>query len=188
MKVILIDEIRGLGGRGDVVQVKDGYARNYLIPKKLARQATAGNLKAAEQERKKWDLLTNQEKDLASKAAEKISGMKIVVHKRVGEQGTLFGSVTASDIADQLEAKGIEIDKRRIELAHPIKTAGIHDVEIKLHREVFAHIQVEVLGEGQHPSSPAAAQTAPAATDQAESEQAAPPVEESAASDAAAPQ
>ena len=187
MKVILIDEIRGLGGRGDVVQVKDGYARNYLLPKKLAREATAGNLKAAEQERKKWDLLTNQEKDLASKAAEKINGMKLLVRKRVGEQGTLYGSVTAADIADQLEAKGIEIDKRRIELAHPIKTAGLHDVEVKLHREVFAHLQVEVLGEGQQASQNAAQPSAPA-MEASDAEVNVPAVEEGAASEAEATQ
>jgi large subunit ribosomal protein L9 len=149
MKVILIDEIRGLGSRGDVVSVKDGYARNYLLPKKLAREATPGNLKAVEQERKKWALLAQQEKDAAAKAAESVNGIKVVVHKRVGESGTLYGSVTANEIADQLLAKGIEVDKRRIELSHPIKSLGMHDVEVKLHREVAAHIQVEVVPEGE---------------------------------------
>jgi large subunit ribosomal protein L9 len=148
MKVILIDEIRGLGSRGDVVQVKDGYARNFLLPKNLAREATPGNLKAIEQERKKWALLAQQEKDAASKAAERVSGIKVVVRKKVGESGTLYGSVTANDIADQLLAQGIEVDKRRIELSHPIKSLGTHDVEVKLHREVAAHIQVDVIAEG----------------------------------------
>ncbi|HVT42866.1 MAG TPA: 50S ribosomal protein L9 [Thermoanaerobaculia bacterium] len=148
MKVILTDEIRGLGGRGDVVQVKDGYARNYLFPKNLAREATSGNLKAVEQERRKWALLAQQEKVQAQKAAEHIEGLELVVHKRVGESGTLFGSVTANDIADQLLAKGMEIDKRRIELTHPIKTLGRHQVEIRLHREVSVHIQVDVLAQG----------------------------------------
>jgi large subunit ribosomal protein L9 len=148
MKVILIDEIRGLGSRGDVVTVKDGYARNFLLPKQLAREATPGNLKSVEQERKKWALLADQEKIVAQKAADSVKGMKIVVHKRVGDHGNLFGSVTTNDIADALTAKGITVDKRRIELAHPIKSAGTHDVEVRLHRDVAAHIQVEVVPEG----------------------------------------
>jgi len=145
MKVILIDEIRGLGGRGDVVQVKPGYARNFLFPKKLAREATAGNLKSIEQERKKWALLSDQEKVVAQAAAEKVQGAKITVHKRIGETGTLFGSVTASEIADALVAQGIEVDKRRIEISHPIKTGGVHAVDIRLHKDVSAHIEVEVV-------------------------------------------
>jgi large subunit ribosomal protein L9 len=149
MKVILIDEVRGLGSRGDIVQVRDGYARNFLLPKKLAREATAGNLKSVEQEKKKWALLAQKEKEEAQAAAERVKGLKVTVQKRVGESGTLFGSVTANDIADALAAQGVEVDKRRIELAHPIKSAGVHDVEVKLHRDVAALIQVEVLPLGE---------------------------------------
>ncbi len=145
MKVILIDEIRGLGTRGDVVNVKEGYARNYLIPKNLAREATPGNLKSVEQERKKWALLAQKEKEVAQKAAESVKGTKVVVQKRVGENGQLFGSVTPNEIADALNAKGLEVDKRRIELAHPIKSLGMHDVEVRLYRDVSAQIQVEVI-------------------------------------------
>ncbi|HEV8657618.1 MAG TPA: 50S ribosomal protein L9 [Thermoanaerobaculia bacterium] len=145
MKVILTEEIRGLGTRGDIVNVKDGYARNYLLPKNLAREATPGNLKAIEQERKKWALLAQNEKVTAEKAAASVQGIKITVQKRVGENGQLFGSVTANEIADALEAKGIEVDKRRIELAHAIKSLGVHDVDVRLHRDVTAHIQVEVV-------------------------------------------
>ena len=145
MKVILTEEIRGLGTRGDVVNVKDGYARNFLLPKNLARQATPGNLKAIEQERKKWAALAQQEKTAAEKAAESVKGMKITVTKRAGDNGQLFGSVTANEIADALEAKGIDVDKRRIELAHAIKTLGVHDVDVRLHKDVTAHIQVEVV-------------------------------------------
>ena len=105
MKVILIDEIRGLGTRGDVVNVKDGYARNYLLPKNLAREATPGNLKSVEQERKKWALLAQKEKEVAVKAAESVKGAKVVVQKRVGENGQLFGSVTSNEIADALHAQ-----------------------------------------------------------------------------------
>ena len=145
MKVILTEEIRGLGTRGDVVNVKNGYARNYLLPKNLAREATAGNLKSVEQERKKWAALAQQEKTAAEKAAASVQGVKITVHKRVGDNGQLFGSVTANEIADALEAKGIQVDKRRIEIAHSIKSVGTHDVDVRLHREVTAHVQVEVV-------------------------------------------
>ena len=166
MKVILIDEIRGLGSRGDVVAVKGGYARNFLIPKQLAREATPGNLKSIEQERKKWAALGDQEKIVAQKAADSVKGMKIVIHKRVGDHGNLFGSVTANEIADALTKKGIEVDKRRIELGHPIKSLGTHDVEVRLHREVAAHIQVEVVPEGKDSievAAPPAETPAPAA-------------------------
>lgn len=159
MKVILIEEIRGLGTRGDVVTVKDGYARNYLIPKNLAREATTGNLKSVEQQKKKWATMAQQEKDVAQKAADSVKGMKVTITKRVGEHGHLFGSVTANEIADALVAKGIEVDKRRIELNHPIKNIGLHDVDVRLHRDVSAHIQVEVvpLGVEKLEEAPAAA-------------------------------
>src|SRR5712691_9523924 len=161
MKVILTEEIRGLGTRGDVVNVKDVYARNYLLAKNLAREATPGNLKSVEQERKKWALLASQEKDVAQKAATSVQGMKITVQKRVGENGQLFGSVTANEIADALEAKGIDVDKRRIELAHAIKSLGTHDVDVRLHREVIAHIQVEVVPIGVEKFEEAPAAPAP---------------------------
>jgi large subunit ribosomal protein L9 len=148
MKVILTEEIRGLGTRGDVVTVKDGYARNFLLPKNLAREATTGNLKQIEHERRKWALLAQQEKDAAQKAADKVKGVKIRIEKRVGEHGHLFGSVTANEIADALLEKGIEVDKRRIELGSPIKNVGVHDVEVRLHRDVTATIQVEVAALG----------------------------------------
>ena len=148
MKVILTEEIRGLGTRGDVVTVKDGYARNYLIPKNLAQEATTTNLKAIEHQRRKWALLAQQEKDAAQKQADRVKGVKIQIEKRVGEHGQLFGSVTANEIADALLEKGIEVDKRRIELASPIKNVGVHDVEVRLHRDVTASIQVEVVAMG----------------------------------------
>lgn len=164
MKVILTDEIRGLGGRGEVVAVKDGYARNYLIPKQLAREATKGNLKAAEHEKKKWALLTEKEADAAKAVAAKLNATKIVVYKRAGAEGTLFGSVTSSEIADALVEQGIEIDKRRIELLHPIKTLGEHTVDVHLHREVVAKFTVDVhhLGEDGEKRAQAAVATADA--------------------------
>lgn len=163
MKVILTEEIRGLGTRGDIVTVKDGYARNFLLPKNLAREASAGNLKQIEHERRKWALLAQQEKDVAQKAANAVKGVKIQIEKRVGEHGHLFGSVTANEIADALMAKGIEVDKRRIEVASPIKNIGVHDVEVRLHREVSATIQVEVVPMGVERLEEAPAAEAPAA-------------------------
>jgi large subunit ribosomal protein L9 len=148
MKVILTEEIRGLGTRGDLVTVKDGYARNYLIPKNLAQEATTSNLKAIEHQRRKWDLLAKQERDAAQKAADRVKGVKLQIEKRVGENGHLFGSVTANEIADALAEKGIDVDKRRIELGSPIKNIGLHDVEVRLHRDVTATIQVEVVAQG----------------------------------------
>ena len=148
MKVILTEEIRGLGTRGDVVTVKDGYARNYLIPKNLAQEATKGNLNAIEHQRRKWALLAQEEKAAAQKQADAVKGVKIQIEKRVGEHGHLFGSVTANEIADALMEKGIEVDKRRIELGSPIKNVGMHDVEVRLHRDVTASIQVEVVPMG----------------------------------------
>ena len=162
MKVILTEEIRGLGTRGDVVTVKDGYARNYLLPKNLAREASAGNLKQIEHERRKWSLLAQQEKDAAQKAADKVKGVKITIEKRVGEHGHLFGSVTANEIADALLAKGIEVDKRRIELEQPIKNLGVHDVDVRLHRDVTAQIKVEVIALGVEKLEEAPAAEAPA--------------------------
>ncbi|HEX8412231.1 MAG TPA: 50S ribosomal protein L9 [Thermoanaerobaculia bacterium] len=161
MKVILTEEIRGLGTRGDVVTVKDGYARNFLIPKNMAQEASTGNLKAIEHQRRKWNLIAQEEKDAAQKQADRVKGVKIRIEKRVGDQGHLFGSVTANEIADALAEKGIEVDKRRIELGSPIKTVGLHDVEVRLHRDVTAHIQVEVVAQGveriEEPEAPAAA-------------------------------
>jgi len=162
MKVILTEEIRGLGTRGDVVSVKDGYARNYLLPKNLAREASAGNLKQIEHERRKWSLLAQQEKDAAQKAADKVKGVKITIEKRVGEHGHLFGSVTANEIADALLEKGIEVDKRRIELEQPIKNLGVHDVDVRLHRDVTAQIKVEVVALGIEKLEEAPAAEAPA--------------------------
>jgi large subunit ribosomal protein L9 len=165
MKVILTEEIRGLGTRGDVVTVKDGYARNYLIPKNLAQEATKGNLNAIEHQRRKWALLAQEEKNAAQKAADRVKGVKVQIEKRVGEHGHLFGSVTANEIADALLEKGIEVDKRRIELGSPIKNIGLHDVEVRLHRDVSASIQVEVvpMGVERLEEEPAAAETESAA-------------------------
>ena len=145
MEIVLLQRIEKLGQMGDVVTVKDGYARNYLLPKNLAKQATPGNLKVVEQQKRKWAMLEQKEKSAAEIVASSVEGVKLEIHKKVGAGGTLYGSVTSHEIADGLTAKGLEIDKRKIELDHPIKSLGVHEIEIRLHREVAAKIQVEVL-------------------------------------------
>lgn len=162
MKVILTDEIYGLGGRGEVVNVKDGYARNYLLPKKLAKEATPGNIAVVEQQKRKWALLAQEEQKAASELAAKLGKVTVTVEKKVGESGTLYGSVTSHEIASGLEAQGFEVEKRQIELGEPIKSLGEHTVSIRLHREVSATITVKVVGENGEQAAPAQEAVAPA--------------------------
>jgi large subunit ribosomal protein L9 len=145
VKVILTDEVRGLGNRGEVVSVAAGYARNFLLPKELAYPATPGNMKRLEQERKRYDVAQAKEKDQASTVSKAFDGLTVTVRKKAGEQGALYGSVTAADLAEALDAKGIKIDRRRIELEEPIKRLGTHVVHVRLHREVIATLNVEVV-------------------------------------------
>jgi large subunit ribosomal protein L9 len=144
MEVILRDHVENLGRRGDVVKVADGYARNYLLPRKLALPATPGNMKVVERQRKIADAAEAAEKAGAEALAVRLTQAECVMARRVGEHETLYGSVTAADIAEELAAKGFEIDKRKIQLAEPIKHLGDFTVPIKLHRDVVAHVQVKV--------------------------------------------
>ncbi len=144
MKVILTDDIKGLGQRGDVVNVPPGYARNFLLPKALAYTATPGNLKRLEQERKRYDVRMAKERDQALEIAKAIEGTRIVLRKRAGEHDALFGTVTSAELAEALGAKGISIDKRRIELEEPIKRLGEHTVHVRLFRDVTVGLVVEV--------------------------------------------
>lgn len=145
MKVILTETVHGLGGRGDIVTVKNGYARNYLFPKQLAREATSGNMKVVEQQKIKWVELEKAELNEAKSAAERIENAVVKIEKRVGDAGTLYGSVTTAEIAEALEAQGIEVDKRRIEMPEAIKTVGEHELNVKIHRDVSATLKVEVV-------------------------------------------
>jgi large subunit ribosomal protein L9 len=147
MKVILLSDLRHQGRRGEVVEVKPGFARNFLFPQGLAMVATAGNLKRFEQERKKIDLRHAAERAAAAEVAAKLAGVKITLAKRATESNTLYGSVTASEIAEALEAKGLQIDRRRIDLAGGIKTLGDHVVRVDLHSEVLAELTVSVVAE-----------------------------------------
>lgn len=144
MKLVLTDDVKGLGHRGDVVNVAEGYGRNFLLPKQLAFPATPGNLKRLEQERKRYDARVSHEKDEAQKVAQSIEGIRIVLQKKSGENDALYGSVTSSELADALAAKGVSVDKRKIDLEEPIKRLGEHTVHVKLHKEVTVAITVEV--------------------------------------------
>ena len=148
MKVILADDVRGLGHRGDTVTVKPGYARNYLLPQGFAYEATAANLRRLSEEKKKYDEKMLHEKAVASEAAGKVEGLTVTVVKKAGEEGQLYGSVTASEIADALAAKNVEVDRRRIELAEPIRRVGAHTVHVRLHRDVVATLTVDVQAAG----------------------------------------
>ncbi|HVT18270.1 MAG TPA: 50S ribosomal protein L9 [Thermoanaerobaculia bacterium] len=147
MKVILLSDQRHLGKRGQIVDVKPGHGRNYLLPQGLALEATPGNLKYFEQQRSKIDARHAQEREVAEALAGEIAKLQLVVHKRVGETDTLYGSVTAGDVADILENKGFTVDRRRIDLEGGIKTLGEHQVRIELHPEVIAEVNVSVLRE-----------------------------------------
>jgi len=144
MKVILADDVRGLGHRGETVTVKPGYARNYLFPQGFAYEATEANVRRLSEEKKKYDEKMLREKAVASEAASKVEGLTVTVTKKAGEEGQLYGSVTASEIADALAAKNIEVDRRRIELAEPIRRIGPHTVHVRLHRDVVATLTVDV--------------------------------------------
>lgn len=144
MRVILLQDVLHQGKRGDVINVKPGYARNYLLPQGVALPASDGNLKYFEQLKRKIDAQHEHERSLAEKAAEGLVGVNVTVLKRVDEHGTLYGSVTATEIAEGLEAQGIEIDKRRIDLEGGIKSLGDHPVRIELHPDVIAEITVTV--------------------------------------------
>ncbi len=144
MKVILADDVRGLGHRGDTVTVKDGYARNFLFPQGFAFEATDGNVRRLAEDRKKYDEKTLREQAVAQEVADKMGGLTVSVSKKAGEGEVLYGSVTAAEIADALAARGIEVDRRRIEVAEPIKRLGSHTVHVRLHRDVVAELTVDV--------------------------------------------
>ena len=147
MKVILRKDIEKLGNAGDIVTVKDGYARNYLLPRGLAVPATPGNLRAIEEEKKLAELRANREKRAAEKLAEKLNSVSVTATVSVGEEDKIFGAVTTQMIADLLKEKGYDIDRRKIHLEEPIKALGIYDVPIKLHPEVEATVKVWVVRE-----------------------------------------
>ena len=147
MKLILTNEVTGLGEPGDVVDVKGGYGRNYLIPRGLAMRWTRGAEKQIELIRRARSAREIRSQDDAKAAAGTLSGLTVQIRVRAGAQGRLFGSVSASDIADAVRAAGgPELDRRRIEIANPIRTVGRHQVTVRLHPEVTATLDVDVAG------------------------------------------
>jgi large subunit ribosomal protein L9 len=147
MEVILREDVDKLGARGELVKVADGYARNYLLPRKLAVAATAANKKIVEQERQAHLRREAKEKAAAEDLAKMLAGVSVTIAQKAGEQEQLFGSVTPKDIAEALEKKGYHIDRRKIHLDEPIKQLGEFKVPIRLHREVSAEITVQVVAE-----------------------------------------
>jgi large subunit ribosomal protein L9 len=154
VEVILRDHVENLGKRGEVVKVADGYARNYLLPRKLALVATPGNLKQIERERVKLDAQEAEEKGAAENIAARMAGIEVVIRRKVGETDVLYGSVTTADIAEALEHQGFETDKRKIGLREPLKKLGEYTVPLKLHREVTVSVPVKVVAEGKPEIAP----------------------------------
>jgi large subunit ribosomal protein L9 len=149
MQIILQEDIDKLGHRGDVVTVKPGYARNFLLPRKLAVEASAGNLKAIEKIRASLAKKTATEMEAAQKQAAALNGVELSFTRKTGENDQLFGSVTTGDIADALESKGFKIDKRQIHTAEAIKALGDFRATVKVFRDIAAEVKVQVQKEGQ---------------------------------------
>ncbi len=147
MKVILLSDQRHLGRRGEVVDVKPGHGRNYLLPHGLALAATHANIAYFEQQRAKIDAQHAHERGAAEATAARMADLRLEVRKRVGESDTLYGSVTASEVAEMLERRGFAVDRRRIDLEGGIKTVGDHKVRIELHPDVVAEVTVTVVRE-----------------------------------------
>jgi large subunit ribosomal protein L9 len=148
MEVILREHVDNLGKRGEIVKVADGYARNYLLPRKLALPATDGNRMHVERERKIVEAREANEKSQAEAIAARLASVEITIARRVGETDQLYGSVTSADIVDFLKDKGFEIDRRKLILPEPIKAIGDHIVPLKLHREVTVPLKIHVVKEG----------------------------------------
>jgi large subunit ribosomal protein L9 len=153
MEIILLHDVDKLGIRGQIVNVADGYGRNFLLPKKLAVRATPQNRKWVEQQHVQFLKQSAKEKDEAEELAKLLAEVTLSYSRKAGEQGTLFGSVTAMDVAEGLTAKGFNIDRRKIHLDPPLKLVGEYDVQIKLHREVTATVKVKVESEAEAPAT-----------------------------------
>ena len=148
MEVILREHVDNLGRRGEIVKVADGYARNYLLPRKLALPATEGNKKHVERERRILETREAGEREAAQAIASRLELVDLTIARRVGDTEQLYGSVTAGDIADLLKAKGFEVDRRKLILPEALKSLGDHTVPLKLHREVTVPLTIHVVKEG----------------------------------------
>ena len=148
-KVLLREDVDDLGARGEIVRVRAGYARNYLLPRNLAVEATAGNVKGIEQERAALLKKEAKERATAEAQSQQMGSLVLEFKRKAGEQGALYGSVTSMDIAEALQERGYEIDRHRIHLREPLKRLGEYTVPIRLHREVTIDMQVKVSSEGE---------------------------------------
>ena len=148
MELILRDDVEKLGRRGEIVKVKDGFARNFLLPRGLGMPVTAANKAMIEKERKAHQARLAKEKSEFEQLAARVATLRFIAPRKVGENDVLYGSVTSGDVAEFLKAKGIEIDKRKVQLEEPIKKLGEHEVQVKLHPEVSARLKVLVTKEG----------------------------------------
>ncbi len=147
MQIVLKEDIDKLGRRGEVVKVADGYARNYLLPLGKALPATPGNLKVIEREKRRYVVRLTKEKEENEVLSGRIQALSLTLVRKVGENDVLYGSVTSGDVAEALAKEGIVVDKRRIQLAEPIKSLGIYTIPIRLHPEVTAEVKVWVVKE-----------------------------------------
>ena len=147
MEVILREHVDNLGRRGDVVKVADGYARNYLLPRKLALSVTEANKRQIEREKKIAEVREAEEKSQAEALAGRLTAVEVEIPRRVGDNDVLYGSVTSADVAHALSAKGFEVEKRKIVLPEPLKALGEFTVPVKIHREVSAQVRVKIVPE-----------------------------------------
>ncbi len=145
MKVILIENVSSLGKVGDIVQVAAGYGRNFLVPRKVAIEATPGNLQLLERQREVFLNKTQKDKKVAEELRLKIETLACTLPHKAGESEKLFGSITSKDLQDYLEQQGISIDRRKIHLPHPIKSLGSYTVPVKLHSDIIANLKVNVI-------------------------------------------
>jgi large subunit ribosomal protein L9 len=145
IEVILREHVDHLGRRGDIVKVADGYARNYLLPRKLALAVTEENKRQIERERARAEAREAQERTEAEALAVRLNALEVAIARRVGENETLYGSVTAADIAEALAARSVVVDRRKIQLSEPLKTPGEHRVAIKVHRDVTAQVKIHII-------------------------------------------
>ena len=148
MKVILKEEVKDLGREWEIVNVADGYARNYLLPRNMAMPASLASVKDLERKRKKAAIRRQNEEEAARALAARIGATEVVIIARSGPEGRLYGSVTANDVAEFFKGQGIEVDRRRIEVADPIRTVGEHRVNIELYSDISVHVKVQVNAEG----------------------------------------
>ena len=147
MKVILKEDVKSIGSMGQIVDVSDGFARNYLVPKGLAVEANVKNMRSLEHEKKVIQEKARKVKNSVQDLANRLANMNVVIKTKAGEEGKLFGSVTTMDIAEQLKNQGIEIDKKKISLDEPIKRLGTYAVNLRLHSEITAQVNIQVIEE-----------------------------------------